>query len=224
MSNTNRRLDTDSFVLFYENDFYPLSNFSSFRVTYETIDFDTAEHAYHWMKFRASHWLVKDQIEEARSAHDAYKIAQSYRSYRREDWDDVKLDIMRRIIRAKAEQHEYVRRKLLATGDRILVEDSWRDDFWGWGENKRGLNWLGRLWMELRAELRGVTPVRQAAIDRVRASDIFPAPAAEPVGKKRYLQKCTVCQVISSANLEDGICLNCTLAMEEQAAGDRDRE
>jgi pimeloyl-ACP methyl ester carboxylesterase len=35
-----------------------------------------------------------------------------------------------------------------------LVENSWRDDFWGWGPNRDGQNMLGRLWMEVRAALR----------------------------------------------------------------------
>lgn len=48
---------------------------------------------------------------------------------------------------------QYVRRKLLATGDRELVEDSWRDDFWGWGPNRDGQNMLGKLWMEVRGEV-----------------------------------------------------------------------
>lgn len=63
-------------------------------------------------------------------------------------------EMVRDILRAKADQHEYVRRKLLATGDRELVENSWRDDFWGWGPNRDGKNMLGKLWMEIRAELR----------------------------------------------------------------------
>ena len=61
---------------------------------------------------------------------------------------------MYRILKAKAEQHEYVRRKLLATGDRELIEDSWRDSFWGWGPNKDGQNMLGKLWMKVRANLK----------------------------------------------------------------------
>lgn len=60
---------------------------------------------------------------------------------------------MKRILQHKVDQHEYVKRKLMATGDRILVEDSWRDDVWGWGENKEGQNLLGKLWMEIRQEL-----------------------------------------------------------------------
>jgi predicted NAD-dependent protein-ADP-ribosyltransferase YbiA (DUF1768 family) len=61
---------------------------------------------------------------------------------------------MRDIIRAKVNQHEYVKRKLMATGQRVLIENSWRDNFWGWGPNKDGQNMLGKLWMEIRAELR----------------------------------------------------------------------
>lgn len=51
------------------------------------------------------------------------------------------------------QEHEYVQRKLLQTGGRRLVEDSWRDNFWGWDPNRDGQNMLGRLWMELRQEL-----------------------------------------------------------------------
>ena len=29
----------------------------------------------------------------------------------------------------------------------------WRDDVWGWGEARNGRNLLGKMWMEIRAEL-----------------------------------------------------------------------
>ncbi len=147
-------LDTDEMVCFYEQDFYVLSNFSSFQVRWRDIDFATSEHAYHCEKFFSTVVGIAHEIQGARSAHDAFKIAERNKTYRRFDWDEVKVDIMRGIIRAKAEQHEYVRRKLMATGDRLLVENSWRDDYWGWGPNRDGKNMLGRLWMEVRSELR----------------------------------------------------------------------
>lgn len=150
-------LDTEQRVCFYEQDFYVLSNFSSFRLHWHGHDFDTSEHAYHWRKFIYSSdegELVCGLIKRARSAHDAFKIAEQYKHLRISDWNNKKVAIMREIIRLKAEQHEYVKRKLLATGDRELVENSWRDDFWGWGPNQDGQNMLGKLWMEVRAELR----------------------------------------------------------------------
>lgn len=153
-----RGLDTDRRVRFYEHDFYVLSNFSAFNLRWDGNIFPTSEHAYHWTKFpvcaKADGRYIRDAILDAPSAHDAFKLAEGFKPHRRSDWDDVKVGIMRDILLAKAQQHEYVRRKLLDTGGRELVEDSWRDDFWGWGPNRDGQNMLGKLWMEVRAELR----------------------------------------------------------------------
>lgn len=144
-------LDTDKQAFFYENEFYPLSNFSAFHVTVWGRDFDTAEHAYHWKKFCDTNAAIATRIRCARSAHEALKIAQNHKGERRRDWDEKKIQFMQEILCAKLAQHEYVKRKLLETGNRELVENSWRDDFWGWGENRDGQNWMGKLWMDLRS-------------------------------------------------------------------------
>lgn len=149
----NYKLDTDTHVFFYEQEFYVLSNFSAFTLYWRGWRFDTSEAAYHWEKFpNLPH--IQECIRLADSAHEAFKIAEKHKEARREDWDDVKTCIMRDILRAKVIQHPYVYKKLLETGDRILVEDSWRDSFWGWGPNQNGHNMLGRLWMEIREELK----------------------------------------------------------------------
>jgi ribA/ribD-fused uncharacterized protein len=150
-------LDTAEQVFFYEQDFYVLSNFSAFQLKWRNETFMTSEHAYHWSRFEGlsdQRTMIRGLIFKAPSAHEAFKIAQRYKEgWQIPEWDDFKVDVMRDILRAKARQHEYVRRKLLATGNRGLVENSWRDDFWGWGPNRDGRNMLGRLWMEVRAEL-----------------------------------------------------------------------
>ena len=165
---SNHKRDTDTHVFFYEQEFYVLSNFSAFQVQWQSIEHSnhstmwhqTAEHLYHYLKFRYSDGQdseqigkiigVKHRIFNAKSAHDAFRIAQENKHMRRPDWDAIKVRTMKSIITAKACQHEYVYRKLMQTGTRILVEDSYRDDFWGWGENKNGRNVLGNLWMEVR--------------------------------------------------------------------------
>jgi ribA/ribD-fused uncharacterized protein len=152
-------LDTPERVCFYEQDFYVLSNFSSFNLAWEGFTFQTSEAAYHWEKFANENDDdtrngIAYAIYEAPSAHEAFKIAEAQKHLRRPDWDEVKVGFMRDILRAKAQQHEYVRRKLLAAGDRELVENSWRDNYWGWGPNRDGHNMLGKLWMEIRTELR----------------------------------------------------------------------
>ena len=166
----NHGLDTVVRVCFYEQDFYVLSNFSSFQVQNYAGNFATSEHLYHWHRFQMDDcseaceavptWRrvvareLAALVKDAPSAHEAFRIAQESKTFQRPDWDDVKVETMRRILRKKASQHEYVLRKLLATGDRELVENSWRDDFWGWGPNRDGSNMLGKLWMEIREEIR----------------------------------------------------------------------
>ena len=105
-----------------------MSNFSAFQVYHRGIDFPTSEHAYHYEKFTHSDFVlhIAAEILKARSAHDAFKIAEKYRAQRDPNWDRDKVDIMRVILAEKCDQHEYVRRKLLQTGNRELVENSWR--------------------------------------------------------------------------------------------------
>lgn len=167
----NHGLDTDTHVFFYEQDFYVLSNFSAFRVTFNGTTFDTSEAAYHYQRFTSAE--DRHGVLYTESAHDSFRYAQAHKANQRADWDAVKFDVMRDILRAKAQQHEYVRRKLLATGDRILVENSWRDPVWGWGPNRDGQNMLGKLWMEIRAELRASDSAKGAKRESVPACGRF---------------------------------------------------
>ncbi len=139
-------------ILFYEHEYYFLSNFSAFAVLWKGKLYMTSEHVYQAEKFEDEN--IKEEIKNTRSAHDSKKLASEYKDKYRKDWDDVKLGIMKEILCEKVNQHPYVKKKLLESGERLLVEDSWRDDFWGWGPNKDGANHLGKLWMEVRKEFK----------------------------------------------------------------------
>lgn len=145
-------------VFFYEREFYVLSNFSAFMLRWYGFLFYTSETAYQWSKFgmigSVGARKVAQEILNATSAHDAFKIAERNVHLRQKDWSEVRIDVMRNILREKVRQHEYVLRKLRQTGDRQLIENSWRDDFWGWGPIHDGQNMLGKLWMEVREEFR----------------------------------------------------------------------
>lgn len=73
----------------------------------------------------------------------------------RPNWDNIKYGIMLRAVRAKFGQNPALREMLLATGDRPLHENC-KDPWWGGGPNfKGGRDWLGRILMQVRKELRG---------------------------------------------------------------------
>jgi ribA/ribD-fused uncharacterized protein len=93
------------------------------------------------------------------------------REHSRADWETVNVEIMRWVLRVKLSQHFPEFGGLLrSTGQRLIVEKSRTDAFWGAREGKdgilRGQNQLGRLLMELRglvltrerAELQEVLP------------------------------------------------------------------
>lgn len=73
----------------------------------------------------------------------------------RPDWDRVRVAVMRWCLRVKLAQHWKTFGELLrSTGELPIVEQSWKDDFWGVKPTDdgtlRGVNTLGRLLMELR--------------------------------------------------------------------------
>lgn len=143
-------------ILFYEGTGYVYSNFSSFKVRWRDVDWMTSEHAYQAAKFDDR--KIIDQIKEAPSAHDAMKIAHCYRDKQVHNSPEMKISIMEEVVRAKSAQHPYIQKKLLESGDREIVENSPTDSFWGRGPDWKGQNWLGRIWMNLRAEMR-MTPI-----------------------------------------------------------------
>lgn len=63
---------------------------------------------------------------------------------------------MKIAVTAKFTQHEKLKRRLLDTGDAILIENTKKDYFWGCGEDGSGENNLGKILMEVRKELRPV--------------------------------------------------------------------
>lgn len=144
--------ETEGPICFYEQRHYWLSNFSAFAVMYDGQLWPTSEHAYQAMKFGDG--MRQEMIRRCTSAHAAMTLAREWRHYETEDWLDVKVLIMEGICRSKMLQHEYIRKKLLKTGDRELIEASPVDAFWGWGPNRDGRNELGKIWMRLREELR----------------------------------------------------------------------
>lgn len=144
----------DEVIGFYPREFYPLDNFSSFKVEWNGYMYSTLEEAFQTAIFIGSDEELVQKIKNSHSAHEAQKIAYQNLDKQRKDWEKVELEIMEELLRLKVEQNPYVLKKLLETKDYYIVEDSPKDAYWGWGENRDGLNNLGKLWMKIRNEKR----------------------------------------------------------------------
>lgn len=130
-----------------ENSF--LSNFFEAPVRINNKIFPTSEHAFQALKsWHEDDW---DKILKCETAGRAKRAGRKLRI--REDWEEVKLKIMKEIIRRKFSQHPDLADKLVATEQKELQEgNNWGDTFWGIS-NGKGQNNLGIILMEVREEL-----------------------------------------------------------------------
>jgi len=71
----------------------------------------------------------------------------------RDDWNEIKVEVMKIALHAKFTQNKNLQLSLLNTDSAELIEDSSKDTFWGIGEHGNGKNMLGKLLMQLRTEL-----------------------------------------------------------------------
>ncbi len=138
----------DKKIKFFEGQYYLLSNFSAHQVEYKGIVYITAEHAYQVTKFEDV--KIRQKIQSAPIAYLAREYGQT-KEGRRENLD--KVAIMKEIMLAKLNQHKDVREILKSTGNFEIEKNHPKDIYWGTGLDGKGLNIMGKIWMELREEI-----------------------------------------------------------------------
>ena len=137
----------------FSEEFHFLSNFHPSPIMYKGIAYPTSEHAYQAAKTLNENSRTNIALLETPS--EAKKYGRSVRL--RLDWNEIKLDVMKEIVRAKFTQNPLLQEKLLATNDIELEEgNTWGDKYWGI-YNEEGENHLGKILMNLRKRLNTTT-------------------------------------------------------------------
>lgn len=131
------------------------SNFSPHGIEMDGKWYPTIEHYFQAMKFPGHEQAEK--IRLAKSPAIAKKLGRTRDVALRSDWEEVKIEVMRNAVRKKFETHAALKEMLLATGDEPLIEAAPMDYFWGRGKSGSGQNWLGKVLMVVREELRKQT-------------------------------------------------------------------
>jgi hypothetical protein len=187
----NHKDATPSEIRFYRANEKPFGAFSNLYP--RALEFDgevylTAEHAYQAgkaAKKAVREWVLSapNPALVAMAAHGLYSWDVV------PNWATIKFDRMRGVLFAKYRQHQDLRTLLLSTGEARLVESAKTNNAVNrlWGEvNGKGENMLGKLLMEVRAELRkeeNKQPGSRAKKSAVSAS------AKRTKGKVSRLQK-----------------------------------
>jgi ribA/ribD-fused uncharacterized protein len=128
------------------------SNFAPYPISLDGKRWPTSEHYFQAQKFLDPE--LREHIRRSSKPGQAATLGRNRTAPLRRDWESVKVDVMRKAVGAKFEQHRELASLLLATGDSHIVEHTENDSFWGDGGDGSGRNMLGRILMEVRARLR----------------------------------------------------------------------
>ncbi|MBZ8183259.1 NADAR family protein [Oscillatoria salina] len=131
------------------------SNFSPHPIYLENLDWKTVEHYYQAHKYLGSkNEAIISEIRQAATPEEAAALGRNPELSLRDDWEQVKKQVMWKGVLTKFLTHRDIQKILLSTGDEIIVEDSPKDYYWGCGQNRTGMNELGKILMAVRAEIR----------------------------------------------------------------------
>lgn len=139
----------------FQGEYRFLSNFyPALIIDNKQRQWPTAEHAYQAMK--SSSPTEQEFVRVSSSPGEAKRRGRKVSV--RSDWEEIKVFVMRRIVRAKFFQNPSLAASLVATGSQTLVEtNKWHDNFWGNCVCSRchsipGENHLGLILMEVRED------------------------------------------------------------------------
>jgi ribA/ribD-fused uncharacterized protein len=128
------------------------SNFSLHGFELDNLYWYTSEHYFQAQKFVGTVHL--EQIRLVKKPKDAARMGRERTRPLRQDWEQVKDDIMRQAVLQKFTTHAEIREILLSTGNEEIVENAPGDFYWGCGSDGSGKNMLGIILMEVREQLR----------------------------------------------------------------------
>ena len=146
------KMDGDVIRFYRANDNYgEFSNFARYPVHIDGKIWPTSEHYFQAQKYTGTE--LEEKVRNAKNAFYAAKFGRELGPLP-DDWENIKVDIMCEVVLAKFTQHPDLRKLLLDTDDAILIEHTRKDSFWGDGGDGTGENWLGKILMMVREDLR----------------------------------------------------------------------
>lgn len=153
---------TDTMVLFWGG---PFSQWYKHKMVINGVTYNTAEQ--YMMAMKASVFGDTEAQEKIMRTNDPAKqkaIGRTVKNFNADEWSKISKSVVRRANFAKFEDPE-LKKILLDTGDKEIVEASPYDKIWGIGLGEddpraldksqwQGLNWLGECLMDVREHLK----------------------------------------------------------------------
>lgn len=143
-------------ILEFQGEYRFLSNFWPCQVRLDGDWYPSVEHAYVAAKTRDP--VLRQQIRATKTAGSVKRLGRMIDL--RTDWDACKFEVMEDLVWQKFRLNDVLADSLLSTGQALLEEgNQWGDRVWGVSPagSGTGQNRLGKILMEVRSRLAGLT-------------------------------------------------------------------
>ncbi len=134
------------------------SPYTAHAIEIDGVVYPTVEHAYQCQRYTDQ--KIRSEIINAHSPVKAWEVSTKYKHLQIPEFksEEYKLLVMKKLMKLKAVQHEEVIKALINSGDVKIVKHIVTyppgDGFWDDGIDGEGLNHIGKIWMEIREELK----------------------------------------------------------------------
>lgn len=128
------------------------SNFALFPIKVDNKIWGTSEHYYQAHKYDQSKF--QEYVRQATTPEEAAVRGRNKEIPKRNNWKQVKDQIMYKALVAKYTQHKPLKELLLSTGEAPIIEHTKRDKYWGDAGNGTGQNKLGKMLVDIRSKIR----------------------------------------------------------------------
>lgn len=135
----------------FKEEYRWLSNFAPVSIILDGVEYPTVEHAYMSAKSDDKEWKLF--CSDPNNKPGAVK-RKSRKIELKENWNDLKIEVMTECIRQKFSQEPYRTNLIKTYSEEIQEGNFWGDKFWGIClKTNEGENNLGKIIMEFRKTL-----------------------------------------------------------------------
>jgi len=142
-------------AIYFYKEFGPLgylANYSNHGFYKNNTYYKTVEHFYQSKKFLSLE--LQNKVIDASTPKEASNIGRDRNNKLRDNWSNIKQDIMLEGVLEKFRQNKDILIKLLNTGNEEIVENTVDEYYWGCGKDKSGENNFGKILVKAREILK----------------------------------------------------------------------